>query len=226
MMVYSSLKTLVHSYFHKHKMSTIDVVIDSITAKQYWQSREFSNYYLEHHIQAEIITDVIKDILPKSIFEFGANAGRNLHFLRKNFKGIQVFGIDLNETAVQIGRKHFGFTDQELIVSDEIFLNRIKDKAFEVSFTVSVIDHIPEPIEIINNLIRVTSKRLLLLEPYIKGKSGAISGGKVVPYSYIHDYLSLLKRLGCQKVTIAPHPLGKKGCGPYYHLIEVDLCTE
>jgi hypothetical protein len=95
-------------------------------------------------------------------------------------------------------------------------LARYPDEAFDVLFTVSVVDHVADPDPLLAEMARV-AKVLLLLEPWLK-REGKVSREKIPqtsPYSYSWN---LPKRLVPLHVETEPYPLTDWGLGPFYRL--------
>src|SRR5437660_7606907 len=108
-----------------------------------WWTKYQSTYFLDLQLQTKIIISTLKkfpDI--KSVFEFGCHAGRNLYYIKQEFLDVEVHGIDINQEAVEIGKKKFALPIE---VGDELSLLSIRDNSYDVVFTVSVIHHLLEP---------------------------------------------------------------------------------
>jgi SAM-dependent methyltransferase len=127
------------------------------------------------------------------VLEFGCNAGKNLIALLRKQPTVFASGVDINSAAIEFGRNH---SNLRLSCGDETVLDIIPDQAFDVVFTVSVLDHLPEPGAVVANLARISRKAVLLLELYT-GQEGRVvrnterRTGKWIdttPYSYSWDY--------------------------------------
>jgi len=146
--------------------------------KEYYRTYEASGEFVELH---HVLTDTILGFHPSQVFEFGCGVGKNLlALLRQSDKVNEAVGIDISpkniEKAVDNGMKK-----GHVLVGDESFLNGFSFQRFDVSFTCSVLDHIPEIEKIVNNLKRISKKAVILAETNdIPGK-----------YYFPHDYESL-----------------------------------
>ena len=89
---------------------------------------------------------------PVSVFEFGCGTGKNLH----NIDAAQKVGVDLSRVAIDDGLKTY--PDLVLRWSDESILPSFRNNHYDVSFTISVLDHIEHPGWIIDQLKRISQK--------------------------------------------------------------------
>lgn len=53
-----------------------------------------------------------------TLHEFGCSVGRHLNFVRSKFENVTVSGNDISNTALELGRKTFNFSDNELFNAD------------------------------------------------------------------------------------------------------------
>ena len=167
------------------------------------------------------------------ILEFGASWGGNLRYFMDHLPGLQTVGIDVNPVVAELATRYPNYTG---IIGDEAVLKNFASEIFDLSFTVSVLDHIPVDRvveDIIVQLVHI-SKHVILLEPFIDGVHGDVSdktrnqvkrglerGHKpFAAYSYLWNYDRMLDRIGSawQKHAI---PLHAGSLGPYYHLYSI-----
>lgn len=115
---------------------------------------QIKEFYRTHQLQNDkimpinwIVLNYINSLTPESIFEFGCNQGKNLYWLEERGYD-KVYGID-------IGNISHPKTDW----GDEKTLATIPDKSFDISFTNSVLNHIPleEVVKIIYHLKRISN---------------------------------------------------------------------
>src|SRR5580765_4557008 len=132
-------------------------------AKTYWSSLAVPDFYKKTQAHwADFMTDQVLSLRPRSVLEFGCNVGRNLFALRERATGLILKGVDINAEAVAFGRQERGL---DLSQADETFLQAQATDAFDVIFTVSVIDHVPNPKPVLTEMVRVARLGVLLLEP-------------------------------------------------------------
>lgn len=154
-----------------------------------------------HHV----LTDTILSFKPNKVFEFGCGMGKNLQLLLdKSDQITDASGIDISEKNIS----KFLFNEASsrngfIKTADETFLNQLNDDRFDVCFTCSVLDHIPDVIDIINNLKRLATKGVILAE------TNDIPG----PYYYSHDY----EALGFRKLNYLFKSI-YRGDGALYHI--------
>src|SRR5208283_2482517 len=141
------------------------------TAKEYYKSYRANVIFDALNVK---LNEVIKGFEPKSLFEFGCGTGKNLTpFLGS---GCNVVGLDIS----YMNMAHC-FSNQlpMIILSDETLLPYLD--GFDVVFTCSVLDHIPEVGRIIEELKRMSRKAVVLAE----------TNSKQDNYYYPHDYGTL-----------------------------------
>ena len=183
------------------------------------QARDFSAD-IPHYVS--VICKLIASLSPSSVLEFGCNAGRNLAVLKELLPAAAISGVDLNPLAIEFGRRQWGLN---LEVADETFLRRVNDNSYDVSFTISVLDHIPYVDTTIFDLIRVTRDYVIAYEICHK-RSGKIirmqsPEGEIVdgyPFSYFHDYRMKFEAMNCWNVMDVALPAFRGNLGEFYRL--------
>ncbi|WP_434222959.1 class I SAM-dependent methyltransferase [Limnospira platensis CENA597] len=199
------------------------------SAKNYWSSIGVSKGYTKAARWSHQISDEIISLNPSSVLEFGCNAGRNLKILLDKAESIKNYlGLDINRDAINYGNLQ-GL--EKLKVGDENSLIDISSGTYDVCFTVSVIDHIPQPMNVVLNLIRISKKACLLLEPFLGDNGKVITNYsaqkqaivETTPYSYSWDYEKLLQAINIYEflnklsIKVKDFPLDSN-LGRYYKL--------
>ena len=189
-------------------------------------------------VYAEILSDLIASMQPRTILEFGCNAGRNLNLLRSKAPEAVLTGVDVNPKAAEQAKNLHGL---DVTIADEGWIQRQATDAFDVSFTVSVIDHMPYPETVLRELLRITKHYLVLFELahdrigrtthnlFVDGDQA-----RLVPayrYSYTHDYRHECERkFGAQCLMDAKFPIGESNLLDLYRLYvfskSKDLCAK
>ncbi len=97
-----------------------------------------------------------------SFFEFGCSAGFNLARIKYNVSDAKYEGIDINPDAVIYGQKQ----GNNVNIGDEDTLKTYPDEAFDVVFTSSVMNHIPDEAfqYIMDELKRIAKKAVICME--------------------------------------------------------------
>jgi SAM-dependent methyltransferase len=213
---------------------------EKIRAKEYWQQpgTQTLQYALLSHYVA-VINRFIAYTGAKKILEFGCGSGRNLEQIRKELNNqyldhpIHLRGIDINSDSLEFGRKNFS-SELDLNLGDETILANEPNAYFDLVFTVSVLDHIPNPRFIIQELLSKTKRYAIFLEPIhpeevkIEGKIEQIStnwspqkDSKATPYTYFHSYVSIFDDFGAKVLIDLPMPTSVYKLGPLYRLFVV-----
>ena len=206
-------------------------------AKDYWCSHHNLSGRVTregHEHRWELAQYILTEFNPTSVLEFGCGSGRNLAVLRElGDVGLYLAGIDGNPVSVESGQSwHPTLT---LTHGDENTLFLRPDAEYDVAFTVSVLDHIPDPYwrEVYDDLKRVARKAVVLLEP-VRWVYPDFSARDTVEhdfttdtpttdYTWAHDYLGHDPAL--KVVRRLPLALGPtwQAFGDCYHLMEARL---
>lgn len=189
---------------------------EALRAREYWASRGVDRFYLDQTHWARHIADRVLELGPTSVLEFGSNCGRNLVAIHELDPHIRIAGVDVNPDAVALGRER----GLDLRIGDEHLLHTIGDDCYDVTFTVSVLDHLPDPRHALAELIRIARTGTMLLEPWI-GQEGKVvrapnrdSGvlENIEPYAYSWDYVHMVSDLAPDRtVSVSPYDLGPGG---------------
>lgn len=170
---------------------------------------------------ALLMAETVASFAPSSVLEFGCGSGRNLAVLR-DLTPARLVGVDLNPTAIAWGRENFGL---DLRLGDETWLPAQGTDVFDIVYTVSVIDHIPQPQNAIRALVSAAADLVVICEIMhsITGRLARMedADGKLTdgyPFSYFHDYPVLFADAGAWLVADIACPVGPTGVLPYYRL--------
>lgn len=130
-------------------------------AKQIWSGRGLRSFYKKPKPWSRWLAELVKDLAPTSVLEFGCNEGRNLAAIAEIAPDIPLVGIDVNADAIRAGRENLGL---DLRHADENGLDEFADGQFDLVFTVSVLDHIPDIAQICKSLVRCAARYVLCME--------------------------------------------------------------
>lgn len=192
-------------------------------AQHWWASMGVDEFYLDQvHWSRHIAGEVVRHG-PSSVLEFGSNCGRNLSAIRQLDSQILLTGIDVNPGAAALGRER----GLDVRTGDQYLLDAMPDGSYDVAFTVSVLDHLPDPQPVLAALIRIARTAVILLEPWI-GREGKIVRGPnqeagviedIESYAYSWDYLRLIADLAPNRhVSSHPYDLGPSaGLGRWWN---------
>lgn len=169
----------------------------------------------------ERIATTVAEYQPASVIEFGSNAGRNLALIQNLLPDARLVGLDINPSAVVAGREKWGL---DLRVGS---VEALAELSADLAFTVSVIDHIPDPLPALDHLAR-TAPIVLLFEPWL-GMEGKLTTrihsetgetAQATPFSYSWDYHRLAANLGLP-ITEEPFAI-ETPLGPHYKLFRIE----
>jgi len=194
---------------------------EAVDAKDYWSSINFASYE-KPQVWSAFMADRVTAFKPRSVFEFGCNSGKNMNGINSIDESIFVSGIDINRKAVEYGRN----LGRRVAFGDERNLSVFPDRCFDVSFTVSVIDHLSFPEAAFNDLLRISHKAVLLLEPWL-GHEGRVTRNidirtkemiDTTPYSYSWDYERLHREFAPDWQFLREEYKLKSNLGRFYEL--------
>lgn len=203
-------------------------------AKSYWAGdrSQGKEYYGGVPYYADFLAQFLVGLGSNSFFEFGCFAGRNLALIeklaRERNRAAILGGFDINADAVE--KSKFVAPNAAIQIGDDESLWQLDENSWDAVFTVSVLDHIPNISRAIDALIRISSKYLVILEPHMEGKYGAVTdvrnpvdseanGAKsAAPYSYIHNYDREFAGKPVRQFIDVPLPTFIEKLGPIYRL--------
>ncbi len=199
--------------------------------EDWWARRHVAEGYWANRNDASIqfLVDRIATYSPiGSILEVGCNSGPNLYQLAKRFPEIHIAGIDINREAIEYGKRQF---KEQNILNVKLFtwkasdLGIVRDGGFDIVFTNAVLTHInPHQIkQVISEMLRVTNRALILMEPHSFGLSEKklLDLGILTYHSgqWIRDYETLLKQFVSEKqIKVTKIPEGVWDSKPWKEL--------
>ncbi len=131
---------------------------------------EFGDEYVERNQNAKLLANniflfsqILKNVdSVKSVIEFGANIGLNLHAIKKLIPEVELSAIEINEKAVSILE-----TMGDITVYNQSILDFNPDYKRDFTFTKGVLIHIdPEQLPSVYNLLYTTSKKYICISEY------------------------------------------------------------
>ncbi len=191
---------------------------EALRARDFWRQQPTNDYYRSFQPQTLLLIDRIARLRAKSVLELGANVGRNIHWIERSRPDVKVEGIELNPDHVAEGRRLFGLGDR-LRQGDERSLTALPDNYVDITFTVSVLDHMPDVRQCLLNMMRISRLRVILIELVLSNAGKVVEPG-VVDYSYSHDLPALAEELGIALVSCVKTPLGE-GILEHYETVEL-----
>ena len=113
-----------------------------------------------------IIDEYIDFIKPKNILDVGCGTGFLLKLLDKKINNSQLNGIDFKcpDKFISINNNNICFESGNINNS----LKSVQSNSFEVVICAHVLEHLPDPKELIFEMRRIASKRLILICPLEK----------------------------------------------------------
>ncbi len=184
----------------------------------YWQHPDDANdprHYLERtsaQQRSRFVVEWVSDLVAPdaTLFEIGCNVGRNLqHLHRAGFRNLS--GLEINKEAVDLFREHFPETAATTTIhlgSAETLLPKIESNAFDLTFTMAVLEHIHTESEwIFEHIARITRTWLLTIEDE-REKSWR---------HFPRNYRKVFEALGLSQTKHLRLNLETHGLGPAFH---------
>lgn len=191
-------------------------------AKEFCASFPVKGWYRDYKPWVDVLREYVAALGPRRVMESGCNTGRNLYYLRQAFPELECFGADINAEAVAAGRKEFGL---DLVTASEEILERLPADSFDLVFTVSVRDHVPDVGCVCRGLLRCARQAVVRLEVALPVEDKVLrhfdhaTGGlldSAYYFSYFWDYERLVRDLGAASVEGRAVYLHPEQLGPYY----------
>jgi len=153
---------------NKQESIWISIFGEKYTDRNKFDSADSDLFYSKHYgiSRTEIYKEFLDDLLPKDskILEIGCNIGIQLNLLQKLGYN-NLWGIDLQEYALDIGRKQYKGLN---LCCASVYDLPFKDNYFDLIFTNGLLIHIhPNNLKFaIQEMYRVSNKYLLSWEYY------------------------------------------------------------
>tara|TARA_B110000971_G_scaffold28239_2_gene25290 strand:+ start:106 stop:1005 length:900 start_codon:yes stop_codon:yes gene_type:complete len=143
----------------------------------------------------EEIVEVINDNFRKlsNLLDCGCGELTNTNLLRKGIKNIKIYGLDFSFNRILAGVKYFKLKKKDMnFVCATLKDIPFKNNSFEISMTMHAIEpNNGEEEEIIKELIRVSSRGLVLIEPDYK-LANTIQRKRMRKYGYTQNLEKIL----------------------------------
>lgn len=91
-------------------------------------------YFAEYKIK--LIADLLDELVPTKILDFGCGAGRGLPYVTRYFPESEVWGFDVSEASLNVARSR---VPEATLVSD---MNDLNDERFDLIVAANVFHHI------------------------------------------------------------------------------------
>lgn len=137
--------------------------------KHPWDGVNLPQGYLGGEGKSKFLVDLVKKYAEtqSSILEIGCNVGRNLNYLfLAGFEHLA--GIEISEEAASLLKQSYPeMARQAKIINEpaEEALRKLEDNAFDITFTMAVLEHIHRKSEFIfPEMVRITKRFLITIE--------------------------------------------------------------
>jgi ubiquinone/menaquinone biosynthesis C-methylase UbiE len=165
--IYYSIRKIIETHITGTSLQECIWKTRHITKGKAWA--EGYSDTIDHPHRKLVINKILKYAPFRNILEVGCNMGPNLILLSRELKNVQLYGIDINSYAVEVGKSYFkqnGIKNIQLMAGKAHKLNRFGNKFFDVSFTDATLIYIgPDRItKVLKEMERITRKVLIFNE--------------------------------------------------------------
>lgn len=206
--LWKGLWNVYWSGFWKSRRSESSDVLDP----QGVQSLRFSE-------RAVLIEAIVSSYPFRSVLEVGCAYGQNMHIYASLFPAVQITGVDRSEATISgaiAAANEKNLSHVHFAVHDAADLSAFPDRSFDIVYTCACLLYVDANgiLQVMRELVRVTSRKLLLVELHSKNPSFSGQGsGVFVPRPgtlsgyWLRDYESLLLQLlPSEKFTVQSIP--------------------
>jgi SAM-dependent methyltransferase len=187
-------------------------------ARDFWRLQPSNDYYRSFQPQTLLLINRVARLRANSVLELGANVGRNIHWIERTLPGVTVEGIEVNPDHIEEGRRRFNLGER-LWLGDDRSLEGLPEDYVDVTFTVSVLDHIPDVRQCLLNMVRISRLRVILIE-LVLSEHGRINDPSGVDFTYSHALFDLAEEMGITVASRVKCPLGE-GILEHYETLEL-----
>lgn len=125
------------------------------TSKNPIQKFLINNFY-------EQLLGIARDISPDSILDVGSGEGFTLSLLEKNSVGKTREGLEYSEVSIQLGKEMFPGLN---LRQGDIYHMPYEDNSFDLVICSEVLEHLENPEQALQELVRVSKKYCLFSVP-------------------------------------------------------------
>lgn len=151
---------------------------------------------------------------PATIFEFGCNAGWNLRAIQTCAPNVELFGVDLNASAVNEAREQ-GFEVQQ--VHAQGIAGLYEPGSMDLVFTAGVLIHIPpEDLQrTMQSLIDLSGRYVIAVEYHLDEGEEEVEYRGVKGALWKRNYGKLYEQMGLRLLSVVPDAAGFDQCTAY-----------
>lgn len=196
-------KTKISKYYNDHPILTDRDNLER-NVQNYLDKKNNLSKSKIYKIKSILNNEIIKSKKNKihrdrlDFLDIGCNSGILMHFLKENFNA-NVTGIELNKNAIEIGKKYLKLNNF-YNYTEEL---ENKNKKFDVITLIDVIEHVSDPIKMLNDIKKLLKDDgiILLRLPCIDGWLFNRNKPEYWKWVYAPYHLSLFSRQSIKKLA-------------------------
>jgi SAM-dependent methyltransferase len=200
---------------------------EAARAESFWAEYPLTEFYFTGKESVQRSRWLAGEVLSRyefsSVLEPGCNCGRNLYYILDRYPNVEAHGFDVNEQAIAFAKEHVPGASFEIRSVHE--MADIPDDRYDIIFTMSLLDHVPEVESVCREFLRIARKAVVLVEVDTGTEGKCIEHLKqqgVDNYCYSRNYARLFESLGAKVLRYQPvvEHFPETFMGPYYWLLE------
>lgn len=180
--------------------------------KEYWLHRgekyleEFQkhDFYTRRrfHRQEKTLLKALKGFRFENVCEAEVGFGRITRLMLKEFPRVKVTGIDLSPHQIENARRYIN-SDRVTLLTGAIQDVDIPDNSFDLVIAVEFLMHVPfdEIKAVMEKLVHISKRHVVNLD-----WQGAEQGAEFGGYGFSHNYTSIYRELGMDRIEVIPVP--------------------
>jgi len=147
-----------------HPQQTSQELVE-LYSREYFEGGDYRCGHAENCFEEEgerivspILVQKIQSLQPRGKFlDIGCAGGQMLNAIRE--RGYETYGVELSSEAAQSARDKFGLN----VITGDILSAKYENNFFDVVFMGDVLEHVPNPVEVMKEIHRITKPKALVV---------------------------------------------------------------
>jgi len=100
--------------------------------------------------------EYLGDLDNLNVCDFGCGLGLVVRDIADKFDGVKVTGLEISEEQIEKARMNNSGLDNVELIHTDVMKNNISDNTFDVTYCRYVLEHLENPVEAIEEMLRIT----------------------------------------------------------------------